>query len=60
MKLKQWLYGATALAMLAACSDKDFGPESGSGEHNGNGDPVSGYLAVQINLPQEQMKIWEE
>ena len=53
MKLKQWLYGATALAMLAACSDKDIAPDSGGVENNGKGDPVSGYLAVEIKLPQE-------
>ena len=53
MKLNKWLYGAAALAMLAACSDKDIAPGSG-GEDNGvTGPEVSGYISVQINLPQE-------
>lgn len=53
MKLNKWIYGVMALAMLASCSDKDI---SGSGgENNGNeaGEIASGYIAVQINLPQE-------
>ena len=55
MKLNKWLYGAAALAMLAACSDKDIAPNGGGGENGGNnpGEVVSGYIAVQINLPQE-------
>ena len=53
MKLKQWLYGAAALALLAACSDKDVAP--GKGDNNGtdSGEIGGGYLAVQINLPQQ-------
>ncbi len=54
MKLNKWLYGVTALAMLAACSDKDIAPgTNGSDEIAGNGEAMDGYLAVQINLPQE-------
>ncbi|MDE6697454.1 MAG: fimbria major subunit [Muribaculaceae bacterium] len=54
MKLNKWLYGAAALAMLAACSDKDIAPNGGGDEGiSGNGEAMDGYLAVQINLPQE-------
>ncbi len=52
MKLNKWLYGVTALAMLAACSDKDIAPGGGEDEMN-PGEVGSGYLAVQINLPQD-------
>lgn len=47
MKLKQWLFGATALAMLAACSDKDFAPDSGGGSPQEG----SGYVGINIQLP---------
>lgn len=53
MKLKQWLYGAAALAMLAGCSDKDVAPGSSDNNGNGSGEGGGGYLAVQINLPQQ-------
>ena len=62
MKLKQWLYGAAALAMLAACSDKDIASGS-SGNGSGPEEEISGYLAIQINLPQEAMSTkadWED
>lgn len=54
MKLNKWLYGVTALAMLAACSDKDVAP-GGYEEDNGNSpaQSVKGYLAVEIKLPEE-------
>lgn len=52
MKLYKWLYGAFALTMLGACSDHDLLPGEGS-ENNGGGSSVSGYLAVEIKLPQE-------
>ena len=52
MKLKQWLFGVTALSMLAACSDKDIAPDSGV-DGNGNVEHVNGYLAVEIKLPEE-------
>lgn len=45
MKLRQWLYGATALAMLASCSDHDVAPNSGADE---GGD---GYIGIKIQLP---------
>ena len=53
MKLKQWLFGVTALSMLAACSDKDIAPGTG-GENTGNGS-ISGisYLGVSLELPSE-------
>ena len=53
MKLKQWLYGAAALTMMAACSDKDIAPSSGS-ENTGNSS-ISGisYLGVSLELPSE-------
>ncbi|MDE6342020.1 MAG: Mfa1 fimbrilin C-terminal domain-containing protein [Muribaculaceae bacterium] len=47
MKLNKWLYGAAALAMLAACSDKDILPDSG-GDAPQEG---SGFIGVQIQLP---------
>ncbi len=54
MKLNKWLYGVTALAMLAACSDKDVAP---GGEPTGGGEHpfVSGvnYLGINIELPTE-------
>ena len=47
MKLKQWLYGVMATAMLAACSDKDVAPDAGGGSsHEG-----SGYVGVRIQMP---------
>lgn len=51
MKLNKWLYGITALAMLAACSDRDAGP--GGDDEKDLGSPESGYLAVEIKLPQQ-------
>ncbi len=53
MKLNKWLYGVTALAMLAACSDKDIAPGGGENENwlqNTNG---VGYLGVTLELPSE-------
>ena len=47
MKLKQWLYGAAALTMMAACSDKDIAPDLG-----GNDDSKgSGYVSIAIGMP---------
>ena len=47
MKLKQWLYGVMATAMLAACSDKDVAPDAGGG-----GDAKgSGYVYIAIGMP---------
>lgn len=47
MKLNKWLYGVTALAMLAACSDKDVAPDSG-----GSTEAVqNGFIGVRIQLP---------
>ncbi len=47
MKLNKWLYGAAALAMFAACSDKDIAPDSGgSAEKEDNG-----YISINIQLP---------
>lgn len=54
MKLKQWLFGVTALSMLAACSDKDIAPGTGSENGSNPNETGSGYLAVQINLPQDR------
>lgn len=52
MKLNKWLYGATALAMLAACSDKDIAPDSGGGENNENKfSEGASFLGVNIQLP---------
>lgn len=45
MKLRQWLYGAAALGMLAACSDHDVQP---AGPTDEGGD---GYIGVKIQLP---------
>lgn len=45
MKLKQWLYGAAALAMLAACSDRDV-HQSGITDEGGDG-----YISINIQLP---------
>lgn len=47
MKLRQWLYGATALAMLAACSDHDVQP-AGPADEGGDG-----YIGIKIQLPTE-------
>ncbi|MDE6548040.1 MAG: Mfa1 fimbrilin C-terminal domain-containing protein [Muribaculaceae bacterium] len=46
MKLKQWLYGATALAMLAACSDHDGLKPDGPADEGGDG-----YIGIKIQLP---------
>lgn len=51
MKLSKWLYGITALSLMAACSDRDAGP--GGDDENDLGSPESGYLAVEIKLPQQ-------
>ena len=47
MRLKQWLYGVMATAMLAACSDKDVAPIEGGG----SADDGSGYIGVRIQMP---------
>lgn len=52
MKLNKWLYGVTALAMLAACSDKDVAP-GGEEDLDGSSSVANRYLAVEIKLPQE-------
>ncbi|MDE5997374.1 MAG: Mfa1 fimbrilin C-terminal domain-containing protein [Muribaculaceae bacterium] len=46
MKLNKWLYGAAALAMLAACSESDIAPDSGKDDQGGEG-----YVGVRIQLP---------
>lgn len=46
MKLRQWLYGATALAMLAACSDHDGLKPDGPADEGGDG-----YVGIKIQLP---------
>lgn len=53
MKLTKWMFGAIAfsLSMATACSDKDTPDYSGGA--NEPGEPAKGYLAVNINLPQE-------
>ena len=53
MKLRQWLYGTALLAMLPACSENDI--TKGKGEGGELENPVSGYLAVEIKLPQESV-----
>lgn len=53
MKLNKWLYGAFALGLLAACSDKDIAPDSGGNDPNGSVSGVDNYLAVEIKLPEE-------
>lgn len=51
MKLNKWLYGVLALGMLAACSDDIV---TDNGENSEEKAPnASGYLAVEIKLPQE-------
>ena len=47
MKLNKWLYGVTALAMLAACSEHDIAPDN-SGGGDGKG---SGYVSIAIGIP---------
>ena len=51
MQLKHSLYGALALTMMAACSDRDFSPSTG-GESNATKDGV-GYLGISLELPSE-------
>lgn len=53
MKLNKWLYGAAALAMLAACSDKDIAP--GSDPNGGEITFKQGktYLGISLELPSE-------
>lgn len=46
MKLRQWLYRATALAMLAACSDHDGLKPDGPADEGGDG-----YIGIKIQLP---------
>lgn len=52
MKFNRFIYATMAVALLAACSDKD---PLGEGPDNGIGNPGEnigdGYVAVQINLP---------
>ncbi|MDE5880249.1 MAG: Mfa1 fimbrilin C-terminal domain-containing protein [Muribaculaceae bacterium] len=47
MKLNKWLYGVAALAMLAACSDKDVAPDTGGTTT----DEGSGYIGIRIQMP---------
>lgn len=53
MKLNKWLYGAAALAMLAACSDKDVAP--GGGGENGTSSFTAGtsFLGITLELPSD-------
>ncbi len=51
MKLNKWLYGAAALAMLAACSEHDIDPGSGGVNKNDG----AGYIAIQIGMPTNNM-----
>lgn len=53
MKLNKWLYGATALAMLAACSERDIAP--GGDNPNNEVKYVDGvsYLGISLELPTE-------
>ncbi len=54
MKLNKWLYGAAALAMLAACSDKDIAPATGGGDDDwGSFKGELGYLGLSLELPSE-------
>lgn len=54
MKLYKLLYGAMALTMLGACSDRDFidgnDPNANQSQTQGKAD---GYMAIEIKLPQE-------
>ncbi len=53
MKLNKWLYGAAALAILAACSDKDLAPGTGDNENWDQYSSGVGYLGVSLELPSE-------
>lgn len=53
MKLYNWLYGAMALTILGACTDRDLISDNGKDEGQGYVNTVNGYLAVEIKLPQE-------
>ncbi len=53
MEFKKWIYGAAALSLLAACSDRDIAPGNGENGSNGEISTASGYLALEIKLPQE-------
>lgn len=55
MKLYKWLYGAMALTLLGACSDRDFIDDENAAMNgnNANNSTTEGYLAVEIRLPQE-------
>ncbi len=53
MELKKWIYGAAALAVLAGCSDREIAPENVTDKVEGGGVSATGYLAVEIKLPQE-------
>lgn len=54
MKLNKWFYGAMALGMLAACSEDNIAPDYiGDNKGEGGGISATGYLAVEIKLPQE-------
>lgn len=53
MKLNKWLYGAFALGLLAACSERDIAPGGNENENwTGNPDAI-GYLGVTLELPSE-------
>lgn len=52
MKLNKWLYGVTALAMLAACSDKDITSGGGDNKEPQFSNGIS-YLGISIELPAE-------
>ena len=47
MKLKQWLYGAATLTMMAACSDKDIAPDLGGAPT----EEGQGYIGIKIQMP---------
>ena len=51
MKLKQWLYGAAALTMMAACSDKDIAPDLGGAPT----EEGQGYFGINIQLPTDNI-----
>ena len=52
MKLTKWFLGAMALCLTTACSDNDLASKGENGQDDG-GLSSTGYIAVEIKLPQE-------
>ena len=52
MKLNKWLYGAMALGLLAACSERDIAPGGGGNDDVKYVEGTS-FLGISLELPTE-------